>query len=75
MGECAQVGSVTTREGFTMVYDKTKHTHRVLHKYTPTHTRLSRRAVPTFPTESDGNSDDLYELQNRSFFLELPEYK
>jgi hypothetical protein len=42
--ECAQVGSVTTREGFTMVYNKTKHTHRVLHKYNPRHTRLSRRA-------------------------------
>ena len=39
-----------------MVYDKTKHTHRVLHKYTPTHTRLSRRAVPISPTDSDGNS-------------------
>ena len=56
--ECAQVGSVTTREGFTMVYNKTKHTHRVLHKYTPTHNRLSRHAVPNSTTDSDGYSDD-----------------
>ena len=33
------------RESFTMVYDKTKHTHRVLHKYTPTHTCLHDRHV------------------------------